>query len=83
MPHYIVTGRIVGDDEDSIRVTECVSAEEALRQFEVYLWENSDAKEPDEEVLEEVVVTYVIECDSKPRILATPWGWESSEVEHV
>lgn len=78
MPHYIVTGRILGDDEDSMVILDCASTEEASRKFEVYMWENAEPKEPDEEQLDEVIINYVVACETQPRIVATPWGWENN-----
>jgi len=45
--YWAVTGRIPGDDEDSLRIYHATSREEALEHFERGLWadELEDAKE--------------------------------------
>lgn len=62
MKYYIVTGRIDGDDEDSISIVQAPSADDAEQQY-IKLHRDPDVQNFP------TYINYVIECDSEPRIV--------------
>lgn len=67
--HWAITGRIPGDDEDSLHVLKAASREDAVQQFETALWSNEpNADEARANVLkrfgETVVINTVCVSDS-------------------
>lgn len=73
MPHYIVIGRVEGDDDDSMKLIACDNHDQALDDFSGWIIdENSDEERTITE--DDVIVSWTIKCDTKPEILCSPWG---------
>lgn len=66
--HYIVTGRVSGDDEDSLYLYECANAQEAMDKMTEDLRQRlrDDHEEDADEA--DIYINWVVECDTKPRI---------------
>ena len=61
MTWFVITGRIAGDDEDTVAILQAPSKDYAIAAFEAELIE----KDPDNG--EEILVTAVIQCDTEPK----------------
>jgi len=73
MTHYIVIGRIDGDDDDDFQMSTLGNQDEALDAFVKWIIdENSDEERTITE--DDVLVSWIIKCETKPDILCSPWG---------
>ena len=61
MTWFVITGRIVGDDEDTVLILQAPSKDYAIAAFEAELME----EDPDNEG--EIIVNAVIQCDTEPK----------------
>ena len=61
MTWFVITGRIAGDDEDTVLILQAPSKDYAIAAFEAELME----EDPDNEG--EIIVTAVIQCDTEPK----------------
>ena len=61
MTWFVITGRIAGDDEDTVSILQAPSKDYAIAAFEAELME----EDPDNEG--EIIVTAVIQCDTEPK----------------
>ncbi len=61
MTWFVITGRIAGDDEDTVLILRAPSKDYAIAAFEAELME----EDPDNEG--EIIVNAVIHCDTEPR----------------
>ena len=67
MRHFIVIGRARFDDEDIIKIGQYKNQNEAEDDFIALV---NEYQLEHEDQVEEVIVSYVIECDTKPRIVS-------------
>ena len=66
---YLVTGRVIGDDEDSMVVMQAGSEDEATRIFEKEMLKTTQGAEARGEGLEAIIYNYVVRCGpNKPDI---------------
>jgi hypothetical protein len=61
MTWFVITGRIAGDNEDSVLILQAPSKDYAIAAFEAELME----EDPDNDG--EFVVNAVIQCDKEPK----------------
>jgi hypothetical protein len=61
MTWFVITGRIAGDDEDTVSILQAPSKDYAIATFEAELIE----KDPDNDG--EIVVNVVVRCDTEPK----------------
>jgi hypothetical protein len=61
MTWFVIMGRIVGDDEDTVAILQAPSKDYAIAAFEAELIE----EDPDNEG--EIIVNAVIQCDTQPK----------------
>ena len=61
MTWFVITGRITGDDEDTVLILQAPSKDYAIAAFEAELRE----EDPDNEG--EILITAVIHCDTEPK----------------
>lgn len=66
--HYIVTGRVCGDDEDSVYFYECANAQEAMDKMTEDLRQRLRDDEDEDAEETDIYINSVVECDTKPRI---------------
>lgn len=52
MSYYAITGRIWGDDEDTVLTLYADSKEEAINQFRHWMWEQDGSSQEDRDLLE-------------------------------
>jgi hypothetical protein len=60
MTWFVITGRIAGDDEDTVAILQAPSKDYAIAAFEAELME----EDPDNEG--ETLIAAVIQCDTEP-----------------
>ena len=61
MTWFVITGRIAGDDEDTVAILQAPSKDYVIAAFEAELME----EDPDNEG--EIIVNAVIQCDAEPK----------------
>ena len=61
MTWFVITGRIAGDNEDTVSILQAPSKDYAIAAFEAELME----EDPDND--EEILVNAVIQCDTEPK----------------
>ncbi len=61
MTWFVITGRIAGDDEDTVAILRAPSKYYAIAAFEAELIE----EDPDNEG--EIIVNALIQCDTEPK----------------
>jgi hypothetical protein len=61
MTWFVITGRIAGDDEDTVSILQAPSKNYAIAAFEAELME----EDPDDDG--EILVNAVIQCDTEPK----------------
>jgi hypothetical protein len=61
MTWFVITGRIAGDDEDTVAILRAPSKDYAIAAFEAELIE----EDPDNEG--EIIVNALIQCDTEPK----------------
>jgi hypothetical protein len=61
MTWFVITGRIAGDDEDTVAILQAPSKDYAIAAFEAELIE----EDPDNEG--EIIVNAVIQCNTEPK----------------
>ena len=80
MIHWIVTGRICFDDEDSLYILKCDTEAEAFEAFRRAIWEDGDKDHPlvpADEVTEDEDIIYVlhmvrVESNAAPTHVRSP-----------
>ena len=61
MTWFVITGRIAGDDEDTVSILQAPSKDYAIAAFEAELME----EDPDNDG--EILIAAVIQCDTEPK----------------
>jgi hypothetical protein len=61
MTWFVITGRIAGDDEDTVAILQAPSKDYVIAAFEAELME----EDPDNEG--EIIVNAAIQCDAEPK----------------
>lgn len=72
MPYYIVIGRIEGDDDDSMKLIACDNHDTALDAFSEWIIKGYEGEGTITD--DDLIVSWIIKCDTKPEILCSPWG---------
>ena len=72
MPYYIVIGRVEGDDDDSMKCIACDNHDIALDAFSEWIIKSFEGEGKITE--DDLIVSWIIKCDTKPDFLCSPWG---------
>ena len=83
MPHYVITGRISGADEDSLFLVTAADEDAATTEAERLAWEEvlDDDQTPADRPDAEFFCNTVVACDTKPTVVHSHHGGWHGKLE--